>query len=61
MINNYNNERHKYLVKRFIELKNHGKSLYHENQDEFGELLEYDGAVAEQIYLAHREEFVKII
>ena len=57
----YNNERHKQLVKRFLDLRNQGKRLFHENRKEDFELNKYDGAVEEQLYWAHREEFIKLI
>lgn len=34
----YNNERHKQLVKRYLDLKNQGKSLSIENDQAFSEL-----------------------
>ena len=57
----YNNERHKQLVKRYLDLKNQGKSLSIENDQAFSELSKYDSTVAQQIYWAHREEFIKAI
>ena len=57
----YNNKRHKQLVKRYLDLKNQGKSLSSENDQAFRELREYENTVAQQIYWAHREEFIKAI
>ena len=57
----YNNERHKQLVKSFLDYENQGKTLFHENLKDFLELTEYNIAVEEQVYWAHHDEFVKII
>ena len=57
----YNNERHKQLVKRNLDLKNQGTTLYDENPNEFSELLRYEGVVVEEVYWPYRDKFVKII
>ena len=57
----YNKKRHKELVKRLLDLRNQGKILFQENRKEFLELIPYDIVVEEEVYWAHREEFVKII
>lgn len=53
----YNKEKHKQLVKRFIELTNEGRSLDRKNS---ATLFTYDRIVADKIYWTHREEFVRI-
>ena len=57
----YNKERHKELVRRCLDFQNQGTSLFRENFKEDFELTEYDGAVSEQVYWSHREEFIPII
>ena len=57
----YNKNRHKELVKRFLDLKHQGKTLFEENQNEHFELRQYEIAVWEQVYWTHRRKFVSII
>jgi hypothetical protein len=46
-----NKERHKQLVIRSQDLKNQGKTLFRENPEEYSELLDYNIAVEEQVFL----------
>ena len=57
----YNKKRYKELLIRIEELKNQGKSFYHENPDELLELLDYKMAIEEQVFWANREEFLLIM
>ena len=53
----YNRKRHKQLIIRSQDLKNQGKNLFIENQEEYSELSKYNIAVEEQVFWTHREDF----
>jgi hypothetical protein len=57
----YKKERHKQLVIRSQDLKNQGKILFRENKEEYFELLDYDIAVEEQVFLVMKDFLDNII
>ena len=57
----YNNERHKQLLKRSQDLKNKGKNLLIENPEEGFELSKYNVVVEEHIFLTRRKDFLLLM
>ncbi len=58
---NYNKERHKELVIRWQNLKSQGKILCLECPKEDAELSKYNIEVEEQVFWAHRNEFLLLM
>ena len=54
----YIQKRHIQLLKRWQDLKNQGKSLYHENIDEYLELTKYEETLESYIYWKSRTLFL---
>ena len=57
----YNRMKHVELLKRSRDLEKHGKSLYHENQEDHLELLKYGAAVENYIFWKNKDQFVLLI
>jgi hypothetical protein len=57
----YNQKRHIQLLKLCQDLKNQGKNLFLENQEEYFELAKYNTAVAEQIFWQDRYQVALLI
>ena len=53
--------KHVELLKRSRDLEKHGKSLYHENQEDHLELLKYGAAVENYIFWKKKDQFVLLI
>lgn len=54
----YNKIRHLELLRRFLDFKKKGRSLYKENRDEYLELLHYRSRLENHTFWYNREQFV---
>ena len=57
----YSKVRHLELLRRFLDLKKHGKDLYTKNRDEYLELLHYRGRLEDHAFWKSREQFVLLM
>jgi hypothetical protein len=58
---NYNLTRHSKLLKRSQDLKNQGKSLYRENEEDYLELCEYRATLEEHAFWKNRRQFALLM